>query len=938
MDGGTAITPSFPAPSATVGGGGGMHRMSEAEINSMRIAGVAERLATGIDYGVAKNEVPGHASILPPFLKQVCCRKNELALQAAIMVLMISVKNACKMGWFAAKDAEELLTLASEVGSHFGTINELSDEATDLMPSVSKIMSRFYPQLKLGHVIASLEVKPGYGTYVVDFHISKNMVHSQEDNIRLFVARKDDIDTSSCIINPQQVNFLLNGRGVKYRTNVFMALVDQDQGPQLPTVVNLLLKYGTNLLQAVGQSNGHYIIVIAFMSVIPPAALPMPQDYVQHATTSSSPDSEVIEGSSRICLNCPISFQRIRTPVKGYLCKHYQCFDLSNYLEVNLKQRPSWRCPHCGQSVCFTDLRVDQNMVKILREVEENISEVIISVDGSWTAVSRSNCKDQLQHKISANQQEGNELPDPSVNGHPSDNLCNVYDLTEEDNGMDTADKCEASDVKPVVVPNVQGRTVSTNSSLPPSGACLNEFNRYSSAQVGSGLSSGISLYESGAAGYTIGSEAQLGGISEALTGDPGVSPLTNAVSPLLSQQPDNFLGTKYPMSTMALGQISASSGLQSQEVLRGQSVTSNDFGMAPLIPRNVTRIPSAIQALPVQMPTPSPQEHSRPTMSVPGANGTSRPPQLPLISQPVGSNFERKRQFQRSSVIPINVSHMTSASLQNRSASQVMGHSTASNTTFRMPQTLSQPPHLSRSFRVPRNDNCQAGVLPAEMIAMGDALGTVQRVPLVAQQPAQMRRPQRPSPLQITESMTTGSSFALNSGGMPQAIPMTQPAQMRQPQQPTPLQITQSMTTGSSFALNSGGMPQAVSRTENLINIQSEQNWRPTGRMRGALTGEAYATALRQHMAQATQPAQAPSLPPRPTISASSPRNALLANRMNAHAQAQSHNQLFMATNATTITGSATTSSEGQPWAYRSLVVMYFRKYSIRLLDGKDS
>ena len=45
---GPAITPSFPPPSAAVGGrvgGGGMHRMSEAEINSMRIAAVAERLA-----------------------------------------------------------------------------------------------------------------------------------------------------------------------------------------------------------------------------------------------------------------------------------------------------------------------------------------------------------------------------------------------------------------------------------------------------------------------------------------------------------------------------------------------------------------------------------------------------------------------------------------------------------------------------------------------------------------------------------------------------------------------------------------------------------------------------------------------------------------------------------------------------------------------------
>jgi len=210
------------------------------------------------------------------------------------------------------------------------------------------------------------------------------------------------------------------------------------------------------------------------------------------------------------------------------------------------------------------------------------------------------------------------------------------------------------------------------------------------------------------------------------------------------------------------------------------------------------------------------------------------------------------------------------------------MGHSTANNSmNFTIPQTLSQPPHLSRSLQVPRKDNQQAGVSSVDMMALGNAPGTVQRVQLVAQRPAEMR----------------------------------------QPQPPFPLQITQSMPMSSSFALNSGGMPQAVSRTENLIDLQSEQNWRPAGRMRGALAGEAYATALRQHMAQATQPAQAPNIisqhmapspSPRPTISASSPRNVLLANRMRAHAQLR--NQSFMPTNATSITGSATTMLEGQP------------------------
>nr|GEY62060.1 E4 SUMO-protein ligase PIAL2 [Tanacetum cinerariifolium] len=40
-----------------------------------------------------------------------------------------------------------------------------------------------------------------------------------------------------------------------------------------------------------------------------------------------------------------------------------RCFDFDNYVDIN-SRRPPWRCPLCGQSVCFTDIRIDQGMVK----------------------------------------------------------------------------------------------------------------------------------------------------------------------------------------------------------------------------------------------------------------------------------------------------------------------------------------------------------------------------------------------------------------------------------------------------------------------------------------------------------------------------------------------------------------------------------------------
>jgi len=63
----------------------------------------------------------------------------------------------------------------------------------------------------------------------------------------LFVVRTEDISRSNCIVHPQGVSFLLNGKGIDKRVNISM-----ESGPQLPTNVTALLNLGANLLQAIG--------------------------------------------------------------------------------------------------------------------------------------------------------------------------------------------------------------------------------------------------------------------------------------------------------------------------------------------------------------------------------------------------------------------------------------------------------------------------------------------------------------------------------------------------------------------------------------------------------------------------------------------------------------------------------------------------------------
>ncbi|CBI34397.3 unnamed protein product, partial [Vitis vinifera] len=417
------------------------HRILDGQRSTEEFHNLCLSLARGIDYSLANGEVPARVQDLPLLLKQICQRRNDLFLLGGIMVLMVSVKNACKVGWFTEKDTEELLTLVNEIGSNFCNLGDNNTEPISFHPTISKIMTRFYPRMEMGQILASREVKPGYGTFLVDFHISKSTKFSSQEKIRLFVAQTDNIETSSCIITPPQVNFLLNGKGVERRTNVFM-----DSGPQIPTNVTPMLKYGTNLLQAVGQFNGHYILAIAFMAVISSPDNPVLQDYVQPAVSMLHSDNEIVEGPSRISLNCPISRTRIKVPVKGHSCKHLQCFDFGNFVEIN-SRRPSWRCPHCNQYVCYTDIRIDQNMVKVLKEVGENVADVIISADGSWKAILESNDHvDQPRVGTLNSQQKGPDLQGSTSFSNASPN---VWDLTEGDDEMNAFDACEIEDRKP---------------------------------------------------------------------------------------------------------------------------------------------------------------------------------------------------------------------------------------------------------------------------------------------------------------------------------------------------------------------------------------------------------------------------------------------------------------------------------------------------------
>ncbi|XP_019052072.1 PREDICTED: E4 SUMO-protein ligase PIAL1-like isoform X2 [Nelumbo nucifera] len=844
--------------------------------NPQELSGLCITMARGIDLAVAWNQVPARVEELPPI-----CRKN-----------------ACKCGWFSAKDTEDLLSLAKEIENLFCSGGCANIEPSHSLPVISNVMTRFYPRIRMGHILTCLQIKPGYGAFVTDFQISKTMVSATKESIRLFVAQTDHTETSSCIISPPQVNFLLNGRGVDRRVYISM-----DSGPQFPTNLKSMLKYGTNLLQAVGHFNAKYIIAVAFMSDVASSDNPELQDYVQPAV--SSLDSEVIEGPSRISLNCPISRTRIKTPVKGHLCKHHQCFDYDNFMEIN-SRRPSWRCPHCNQTVCCTDIRIDQNMVKVLREVAEGVADVIIAADGSWKPVFE-NDDSVHQTQNTTCQEDGSEQSIPtkfSKSNNPDD----VVDLTMGDDGNNIMDSSQIEDRKPFH-DNYQFLGAARNFTVPleVSSASEQVHNAASHTEdnIWSGILSSISSASYGSLAPSTRFDTVVGD-SESIPANFMPAPvLTDAVSPALNRGSVDVCGTIQPTTSIPQSQFCGPYNLQLQQSQFGNSMVSSEYGRSSI--RHVSRTPIAIQALPAQTQMPSSHQRQRTNLNslMPNVAVSSVPQSSPFIS-PItdglnvnGSDTERQQQFSRPIMNPLAVPDIASSSMHNHSTTQRQDHQERqyiSNQALRQAVGVTAASHIPGAYR-------SSSRLPSEPQNLLLQQAPHTRVSQTLTQSASLLRPPTNFPLsQIQQGGAQGVIGQATAGAINQhawhMAGVQRAGQTTRPPPAVPVQLQ--APRASSVAMNTDGlrmgeqrgsmkaMVQPVSTAGSSEELPSEQNWRPTGRMRGSLAGRAYSAAIGHLMIQPTQtqPSQAP-LPPSNQISApadTTQLQVLIANSINAH------------------------------------------------------
>ncbi|KAK4262819.1 hypothetical protein QN277_028326 [Acacia crassicarpa] len=763
-------------------------------------------LSRSIDYSLANNEVPAKARDLPKLLKQICQQKNQHLSQAAIMVLMISVKHACNQEWFHPKDREDLLTIFDEMGKSYRSIVDVDVGSSHYQSTISTIMERFYPKLKMGQILASLEIKPGYGVFATDFCITKNTAVSPQAEIWLFVAEIDNIETSACIITPQQVSFLLNGKGVDQRTNVLM-----DPGPQMPTIVTGMLKYGTNLLQVIGQFNGHYLILVAFMSHKSLPENPVLPDYVQPAVTSFDSDSDIIEGPSQISLNCPISFTRLKTPVKGRSCKHYQCFDFDNFVKIN-SRRPSWRCPHCNQHVCFADICIDRHMVEVLKSVGDNVSEVVISADGSWKAVYKDdNDVDKIQNDA---HNSGKEPAEPKESSCSPGNLPNILDLTNDDDDLERLDAGETNDRKPHLADLQSQSTTSIFTSLGVNSAGVN---RDVAAQVEDDSWSGA--------------QAAFGGLDTTIVAGDFVHPvLTDAISQTTSQEAVDH-GITLPSNSTVHNQFSAPNNFQ-MLLSNYLNLAVNEHGGLQQRARHVNRNPVAVQALSAQSQTMGPQQRSRTNLS---PSSSTVAPHVSVSSPanrlgPILSETERQQLFSRPTMNLPQLVGVTVSVSQRHSATQ-----------GRAPQM----PNASAPSQRPNPYNASSFLNRFQNAHLQQALNP--RSQSIGQSSSAVHSSRSQIPLGGLRS-DIGQAGGTPANGQP-ARDMIAGRVARQPA-PLPIQNQTPRQQGG----NVRGPSQSTSRPDGAFNLQSESDWTPTGRMRGSLANRQYSDAVRRLIIEPTQ------------------------------------------------------------------------------------
>ncbi|KAJ7151838.1 PINIT domain-containing protein [Mycena crocata] len=96
-----------------------------------------------------------------------------------------------------------------------------------------------------------------------------------------------------------------------------------------------------------------------------------------------SDDDDIIAGSLKMSLKCPLTFMRISTPCRSAKCTHSQCFDATSWFAM-MQQTTTWLCPVCETVLDWRELIIDGYFAEILETTPDTVDDVLVESDGQW--------------------------------------------------------------------------------------------------------------------------------------------------------------------------------------------------------------------------------------------------------------------------------------------------------------------------------------------------------------------------------------------------------------------------------------------------------------------------------------------------------------------------------------------------------------------------
>ncbi|KAJ7309424.1 PINIT domain-containing protein [Mycena albidolilacea] len=107
-------------------------------------------------------------------------------------------------------------------------------------------------------------------------------------------------------------------------------------------------------------------------------------DIRRQMVASMSKDDDIIAGSLKMSLKCPLSFMRIITPCRSAKCTHSQCFDATSWYSM-MEQTTTWLCPVCENVLDWRELIIDGFFAEILKTTPDSVDDVLVEADGEWS-------------------------------------------------------------------------------------------------------------------------------------------------------------------------------------------------------------------------------------------------------------------------------------------------------------------------------------------------------------------------------------------------------------------------------------------------------------------------------------------------------------------------------------------------------------------------